>query len=590
MSSPFGPNAPRRDFFPPQPGQHTSLLPPSAAGSTTSLASTQPMLRSSTVSHTSSIADKFSLAADPATWGAELEQQDPDDHLHTPDPKRDMRVDNGGTIFTCRGFANLGFLLFLLLGMLTLFAGFPIISHFMAGSQSKNGGFNLGGINGSGQVPEITGFFGLIDPDTPADVRTKKGYTNDDEMELIFSDEFNVDGRTFYPGDDPYWEAVDLHYWQTNNMEWYDPVAVTTANGSMVITLDNTPNHGLDYTGGMAQTWNKFCFTGGLVEAAITLPGTNDILGLWPAVWAMGNLGRAGFGASLDGMWPYTYDACDVGTLANQTQNGRPIAATENGDPSHDGALSYLPGQRLSRCTCPGETHPGPVHSDGTYVGRAAPEIDIFEATVSNGVGFVSQSGQWAPFNEEYIWNNSTDNFIIYNKKVSSYNTYLGGAYQQATSVISETNQDCYYDGPDPCFAIYGFEYVPGFDNAYITWINDGKAAWTIMADGMRADTGVEISARPVPQEPMYLLANLGMSPNFGYVDVEHLTFPTAMLIDYIRVYQRSDSINIGCDPADFPTAAYIAQFQESYTNSNLTTWVDDYGQVNPKNSLVDQC
>ena len=40
------------------------------------------------------------------------------------------------------------------------------------------------------------------------------------------------------------------------------------------------------------------------------------------------------------------------------------------------------------------------MHSDGTYVGRAAPEIDIFEATVSDGTGFVSQSGQWAPFNE----------------------------------------------------------------------------------------------------------------------------------------------------------------------------------------------
>lgn len=24
-----------------------------------------------------------------------------------------------------------------------------------------------------------------------------------------------------------------------------------------------------------------------------------------PAVWAMGNLGRAGYGGSLDGMWPY---------------------------------------------------------------------------------------------------------------------------------------------------------------------------------------------------------------------------------------------------------------------------------------------
>ncbi len=32
-------------------------------------------------------------------------------------------------------------------------------------------------------------------------------------MVLVFSDEFNVDGRSFYPGDDPYWEAEDYHYW-----------------------------------------------------------------------------------------------------------------------------------------------------------------------------------------------------------------------------------------------------------------------------------------------------------------------------------------------------------------------------------------
>lgn len=42
--------------------------------------------------------------------------------------------------------------------------------------------------------------------------------------------------------------------------------------------------------------------------------------------WAMGNLGRAGYGASLDGTWPYSYDACDVGTVANQTKNGLPLA------------------------------------------------------------------------------------------------------------------------------------------------------------------------------------------------------------------------------------------------------------------------
>lgn len=119
----------------------------------------------------------------------------------------------------------------------------------------------------------------------------------------------------------------------------------------------------------------------------------------------MGNLGRAGYGATLEGMWPYTYDACDVGTAPNQTLNGSPYLATVDGDSSYNGALSYLPGQKLSRCTCSGESHPGPMHSDGTYVGRSAPEIDVFEAQITSQVsggpivGQVSQSSQWAPFN-----------------------------------------------------------------------------------------------------------------------------------------------------------------------------------------------
>ena len=120
--------------------------------------------------------------------------------------------------------------------------------------------------------------------------------------QLIFSDEFNMDGRTFYPGDDPYWEAVDLHYWQTNNLEWYDPAAITTRNGSLEITLSQKQTHGLNYQGGMMSTWNKFCFTGGLIEANVVLPGINNVVGFWPAVWTMGNLGRAGYGASLEGM------------------------------------------------------------------------------------------------------------------------------------------------------------------------------------------------------------------------------------------------------------------------------------------------
>jgi hypothetical protein len=95
-------------------------------------------------------------------------------------------------------------------------AGYPIISFFTTHHLSDLGGFNVGGINGSGQIPSMPGNLGLIDLDTPQEAYTMPSYLDGTDMQLIFSDEFNTDGRTFYPGDDPYWEAVDLHYWQVN--------------------------------------------------------------------------------------------------------------------------------------------------------------------------------------------------------------------------------------------------------------------------------------------------------------------------------------------------------------------------------------
>ncbi|TFY75995.1 hypothetical protein EWM64_g8017 [Hericium alpestre] len=566
----------------------------------------------------------FSLSPDPRRWGSNLSPDviEADDEFHNPDHWPVLRDKNGrvrgaymyddnGAIFSVRGFANVGCLVILCIGVLVLFAGYPIITTYVHTPLSSFGAFNIGGVNASGQVPTMPGNMGLIDVHTPQSAYTRPSFNvPGQEMELVFSDEFEVEGRTFYPGDDPYWEAVDLHYWQTNNLEWYDPAAITTKNGSLVITLEQKETHDLNYQGGMMSSWNKFCFTGGYIEASVQLPGLNNIAGLWPAVWTMGNLGRAGYGASLEGMWPYTYDACDVGTVANQSVAGYPPAASENGDASVGGVLSYLPGQRLSRCSCPtlgpGEMHPGPKHSDGTWVGRAAPEIDIFEAQVGKLMlgpdgevilpdadapkgGQVSQSAQWAPFNAQYIWQNTSSNELIANPQISTLNTYMGSSTQQATSVVTQTDQNC-YEGNGGCFSVYGFEYKPGFDTGYIQWISSGTPSWTINAAGMAADPETQISARPVPQEPLYILMNMGMSTNFGKVDLEHIPFPVHMYVDYVRVYQPKGQRNIGCDPADFPTAAYIEQYSEAYTNPNLTTWKDGYGQPFLRNSFLGQC
>ena len=43
------------------------------------------------------------------------------------------------------------------------------------------------------------------------------------------------------------------------------------------------------------------------------------------------------------------------------------------------------------------------------------------------------------------------------------------------------------------------------------------------------------------------------------------MIFPSEYLIDYVRVYQRKDQVNIGCDPQEFPTAKYINDHLEAY-------------------------
>ena len=148
----------------------------------------------------------------------------------------------------------------------------------------------------------------------------------------------------------------------TNNLEWYSPEAITTEDGSLVVTLSQTQTHNLNYQGGVLTQLTTIAWYSDLMNLRYDVDmvcqplarhsktnlslGINfallaDILrqtcrflesttlsvswlsqqndaekydastGFWPAIWTLGNLGRAGYGASLEGMVRhYHYGAC----------------------------------------------------------------------------------------------------------------------------------------------------------------------------------------------------------------------------------------------------------------------------------------
>lgn len=169
-------------------------------------------------------------------------------------------------------------------------------------------------------------------------------------------------------------------------------------------------------------------------------------------------------------------------------------------------------------------------------------------------------------------------------------NSYTGEYTQQSFSGVTPTNQaGVQYLANDSAgiFTEYAVEYEPGH-NGYIHWEASGKPAWRLTAEQLAADPVAGIAARPVTPEPLYILANLGVSQNFGTPSWDGLVWPSAMEIDWIRVYQAGEA-KVGCDPPDYPTADYIARHQEAYTNPNLTVWGEGdggYGALWPRNRL----
>lgn len=139
-----------------------------------------------------------------------------------------------------------------------------------------------------------------IDPDTADEHRT---ITRNDgtgpAYDLVFSDEFNSAGREFGAGEDPRWTALDKPDSVNSPLAYYTPSMVTTKDGKMTIKTTNQEPvswQGWDeqnkvwttftrwYKSGMVQSWNKFCFTGGIIEIDLKLPGPGNMSGMLACV------------------------------------------------------------------------------------------------------------------------------------------------------------------------------------------------------------------------------------------------------------------------------------------------------------------
>ncbi|CAI5721322.1 unnamed protein product [Peronospora effusa] len=253
-----------------------------------------------------------------------------------------------------------------------------------------------------GTHPTKSGIKVWVDPATPDNRQT---YTSSRgrKWHLVMSDEFNTPNRSFRPGDDHIWTSLEKPDGVNGALELYAHnmtstrcdddgtcyffiEAVDELNIIRVYNMYKHPPGLVDvpfyYRAGMVQSWNKFCYQGGMLEVRAQLPGAvtkesgNPDLAkgnsgkvrarkyypTWPGIWMLGNLGRAIFSASTNRMWPFSYDACEPDLL----------------DPKS---------QRISAC------NDNPGYGLNPNQGRGAPEIDILEGAAD----LISSSIQIAP-------------------------------------------------------------------------------------------------------------------------------------------------------------------------------------------------
>jgi len=476
--------------------------------------------------------------------------------------------------------------------------------------------------------------------DTPLDKRTTKSLVDNTEYHLIMSDEFNTPNRTFADGHDTVWTALDKPDDDSSaagggSQQFYNSSSVTTTDDGMLkiaTTIHKTKWRRYDpvkkeykeeeayYNSGMLQSWEKFCFTGGIVEVDVILPGDPYIGGLWPAIWMLGNLGRATYEASTNNIWPWSFNKCDRSLQPAQAisacneQNHFGMHPFQGRGSTEIDILEVMTGDSVGRLggTTPPIQYP---YTDMTLqVAPGVPknrpqccEVPLYESVMENG------RTKWAAntWYEHLETNGDTSINPFF------YGTYLGET-EPGQPVTRSKKQAFQADAvgvahqltPSHFKKLHKFrvEWQPG-PGGRIDWFAKGHEGQDWMrVYGIKDESLRELMGSQIPIEPSYLIFNTAVSSTWGFPydtpadckkcydcdDPEcQCTFSygfckmlresdVAMYIDSVRVYQSRDpsahvghNHTVGCDPIKYPTKEWIKGHSYQYMRNAPFSYED---------------
>ncbi|RHY23551.1 hypothetical protein DYB32_009148 [Aphanomyces invadans] len=371
------------------------------------------------------------------------------------------------------------------------------------------------------------------------------------------------------------------------------------------------------YRSGMLQSWNKFCMQGGLIEVMCQQPGVTGannpdasnpqarVIGIyyptWPGVWLLGNLGRALFLSSTTRMWPWSYDVCDknlekdqrisacdsnpgFGLNPNQGRGAPEIDILEGGGAAISSSVQIAPGM-------PDEYRPVFPADDNNAYSSFDVNGDRGPVDGKAGTGLywgINTKGQCFPvmngYNGAYLCDPYTTNAKctapLHSDGNSNGNNISPFSYQMDAISANWPVEFAAYSG----YLKYQLEWVMG-RQGYVRWMIDGVPLFEIPAESLENPPQNAAMSNPkklMIEEPLYLIFNTALSTSWGTqppnpgkpcrgdgrddkVNRVCDAFPLYLKIDYIRVWQNTSTMSVGCDPASHPTRLWIDGHKSDY-------------------------